>query len=194
MILDVIYFQAVLCGSLWGVLKPPESREFNWISLRVQVHTSPMDQWRETPGEFYPSLQNESFAWFSPLEIALLSNRRWCCGHRTLLTCTFGSREKNCGRFHFSIHSEVQNLKRKKVKLCEKKKPQGVIIFIGKDLSLAETWLIFIWWEHSAQSIFLLRKLREHRSKESHFSRFHIYALVRYLFVSFWLTSLRMTL
>lgn len=122
MVLDVIYFQAVLCGSLWGVLKPPESREFNWISLRVQVHTSPMDQWRESPGEFYPSLQNESFAWFSPLEIALLSNRRWCCGHRTLLTCTFGSREKNCGRFHFSIHSEVQNLKRKKVKLCEKKK------------------------------------------------------------------------
>lgn len=122
MVLDVIYFQAVLCGSLWGVLKRPKSREFNWISLRVQVHTSPMDQWRESPGEFYPSLQNESFAWFSPLEIALLSNRRWCCGHRTLLTCTFGSREKNCGRFHFSIHSEVQNLKRKKVKLCEKKK------------------------------------------------------------------------
>ena len=75
----------------------------------------------------------------------------------------------------------------------KKKKPEGVITFIGKDLSLAETWLIFFWREHSAQSIFLLRKVREHRSKESHFSRFNIYALVWYLFVSFWLTSLHMT-
>ena len=68
-----------------------------------------------------------------------------------------------------------------------------MITFIGKDLSLAETWLIFIWWEHSAQSIFLLRKVREHRSKESHFSRFDIYAVLQYLLVSFWLTSLHMT-
>ena len=100
--------------------------------------------------------------------------------------------KKNCGRFHSSTYSEVQN-KKKIVKWCGKKKPEGVITFIGKDLSLAETWLIFFWREHSAQSIFLLRKVREHRSKESHFSRFNIYAVVRYLFVSFWLTSLHMT-
>lgn len=61
-------------------------------------------------------------AWFSPLEIALLSNRRWCCGHRTLLTCTFGIRKKNCGRFHSSIYSEVQNPKKKSEMVWGKKK------------------------------------------------------------------------
>lgn len=143
-----MYFNMALFEMYWI----SKFREFNWISVRVQTHTSPADKPR---GGGKPwgilSWGILSFSargkWvseqldFPPLEATPLSKRRWHSEHRIQVSLHTLGVEQIWKTLFLYFYSDVKKSNEKRETVWEKRLSGWLCI--ANDLSVAEKWLIY---------------------------------------------------